>query len=487
MMSHKNIYFYFVLLLLLSFSCKTDPNSTNEREINKSIIENDLDIIEKDLDDILKEGVLRVSTIYSGTSYFLYKGASHGYEFELLTRFAEYLNVELEIVIANNINHLIPNLVNGKVDLVGYGLTVTKNRQENVWFSDYLYLNHQVLVQRKPKNWRKMKLHQIDNAIIRDAIELEGKLVSVRENTSYFERLNHLSNEIGGQIKIDTVSGEITTGEIMKMVVDGDVRYTVSDDNIANIVASAYPILDVRVPVSLSQKNAWALRKSSPKLHAELNKWLKEFKRHADYKVIYNRYFTNKRAFRKRVKSEFYSLNTNTISKYDDLIKTKAADVNVDWRLFASLVYQESQFKVHAKSWVGAGGLMQMMPATAKEMGVKNRFNPEDNLTGGAKYLKMLYDRFDKVADNEQRIKFAMASYNCGYGHVTDAQLLADKNKIDRNKWDGNVEEMILALSLKKNHQLPFIKHGYVRGREPYTYIRQIFERYEHYKQFIEE
>ena len=480
-MSHKKNQLCIILLFLFFISCKTDDTVRKDNHTSNP------PLIEKDLDEILKEGVLKASTIYSGTSYFLYKGEPHGFEFELLTRFAAYLDVELEIIVTHNIDSIIPNLMTGNVDLVGYGLTITEDRQEKIAFSDYLYLNRQVLVQRKPKKWRKMKLHQIDKTIIRDAIELEGKVVSVRENTAYFERLRHLSNEIGGEIKIDTVSGEITTDEIIKMVVDGGVKYTVSDDNIANIVASSYPILDVRVPVSLSQKNAWALRKKSPKLHTELNKWLKGFKKQVDYKVIYNKYFTNKRAFRKRVKSEFYSLNSNTISEYDDIIKRKAKSINLDWRLLTSLIYQESQFNIHAKSWVGAGGLMQMMPATAKEMGVKNRFNPEDNLSGGVRYLKMMYNRFDKIEDTEQRIKFAMASYNCGYGHVTDAQLLADKNKLDRNKWDGNVEEMILALSLKKNYHLPFIKHGYVRGREPYTYIRQIFERYEHYKQFIEE
>lgn len=479
-MPHKKSQFYFVLLFLLCISCKTDSISTNDKKSNQPIVE-------KDLDEILEEGVLRVSTIYSGTSYFLYKGEPLGFEYELLTRFAEYLDVKLEIVVANNINNLIPNLVNGKVDLVGYGLTVTEDRQEKILFSDYLYLNHQVLVQRKPKNWRKMKLHQIDEVIIRDAIELEDEIVSVRRSTSYASRLKNLSNEIGGQIKIDTINGEITTDEIIRMVVDGEIKYTVSDDNIANIVASSYPILDVRVPISFSQKNAWSIRNNSPKLHVALNKWLKGFKRQAAYNIIYDKYFTNKRAFRKRVKSEFYSPNSNAISKYDDLIKRKAESVNLDWRLLASLIYQESQFDIHAKSWVGAGGLMQMMPATAKEMGVKNRFNPDDNLTGGVKYLKMLYNRFEKIEDKEQRIKFSMAAYNCGYGHVTDAQLLADKKKKDRNKWDGHVEEMVLALSLRKNYQLPFIKHGYVRGREPYTYIRQIFERYEHYKQFIKE
>jgi membrane-bound lytic murein transglycosylase F len=441
----------------------------------------------KDLDIILKEGKLRVSTTYSGTSYFLYKGQALGFEYELLQRFADYLGVEIEIVVANDINNLISNLNSGKVDLIAHGLTINKKRQKSVSFSDYIFLTHQVLVQRKPLNWRKMKLHEIDRELIQDAIELDGKIVSVREKTAYMQRLKHLSLEIGGTIKIDTIDGTIATDEIIKMVVDGDITYTIADDHIASIVASYYPQLNVEVPISFSQRVGWATRLNSPQLLEELNNWLEEFKKESDYYVIYNKYFKNERVFKKRNKSDFYSVNSDVISKYDDIIKSNSIKLDWDWRLTSALIYQESQFKLGAKSWAGAGGLMQMMPATAKEMGVKDRFDPEDNVTGGTRYLGILWRRFDDIKDAIQRIKFTMAAYNCGYGHVRDAQTLADKKGVDRNIWDENVEKMILALSLRKNYSQSNIDFGYVRGIEPFTYVQEIFERYNHYKQFIEE
>lgn len=440
---------------------------------------------EKDLGTILKDGKLRVSTSYSNTSYFLYRGETLGFEYEMLSRFAEYLGVELEIVVATDIDSLIPNLNTGKVDIMAHGLTITKNRQQYVAFSEPIYLTHQVLVQKKPENWRKMKLHEIDEYLIRDVIELEGKTISVRAKTSYYERLKNLSEEIGAAISVDKLDGTLTTDEIIEMVADGQIKYTIADENIASLMASSLPILDVRVPVGLSQKSAWATRKSSPKLLKELNIWLADFKKKADYNVIYKKYFKNKRSFRKRFKSDYFSLNTNTISKYDDLIKMESEKLGWDWRLVSALIYQESQFKIHAKSWAGAGGLMQMMPATAKEMGVKNRFDPEDNLTGGTKYLKVLYDRFDNISDENQRIKFAMASYNCGYGHVLDAQKLARENGLNTLKWDDNVEKMIVILSSPKNYNKSFINYGYVRGLEPFNYVTEIFERYENYKDFI--
>lgn len=473
-------------VLALFFSCTTieEKKGEDEEVVFDELIESKPEV-EKDLKSILKDGKLRVSTTYSGTSYFLYRGQPLGFEYELLERFADHLGVEIEIVVANDINNLISNLNSGKVDLMAHGLTITRDRKKSVSFSDYIFLTHQVLVQRKPKNWRRMKRHEIERDLIQDAIELDKKTVSVREKTSYMQRLKHLSREIGGRIHIDTLDGSLTTDEIIKMVVDGQIKYTVSDQNIASIVASCYPILDVEVPISFSQRVGWATRLNSPKLLEALNLWLAEFKKTVDYYVIFNKYFKNKRNFRRRVNSDFYSVNSNRISKYDDLIKLKSQKLDWDWRLVASLIYQESQFDLRAKSWAGAGGLMQMMPATAKEMGVKNRFDPQDNVTGGTKYLRLLWERFDYIPDPDQRIKFSMASYNCGYGHVTDAQRLAKVENLDPNKWDDNVEKMILALSLRKNYNKPMIRYGYVRGIEPFTYVEQIFERYDHYEEFI--
>jgi len=476
----KIISIGFTIIALSIFSCNTD---TKQEAIKKKIIPK----IERDLKEIKKEGKLRVSTTYSGTSYFLYRGSPMGFEYELLERFAEYLEVELEIIVANDINNLIPNLNKGKVDLIAHGLTITSERKEKISFSEYIYLSHQVLVQKKPDNWRKMKWSSLERSLIHDPIELINDTVSIREETSYMHRINNLSEEIGGKIVIDTLHGSITTDEIIKMVVDGKIKYTVADDNIAKIVSSYYPILDIDVPISFSQRNAWATRKSSPVLLNELNKWLKEFKKEVDYYVIYNKYFKNKKDFRRRIKSDFYSANSDNISKYDELIKKASTKIGWDWRLVASLIYQESRFDPKSKSWAGAGGLMQIMPETAKELGVKNRKDPTENVMGGTKYLQILWKRFEEIEDSVQRKKFAMASYNCGHGHVLDAQRLAQKKGLDKTKWDDNVENIILELSYQKNYNDPVVKYGYVRGIEPYNYVRQIYERYDHYKIFIEE
>ncbi len=476
----KRLYPLIIPLAIVTlFACNSE-NQKGERAYIKS------DNIEfRDLEQIKKDGKLNVITTYSSTSYFLYKGQIMGYEYELLKRFAEHLGVELNIVISNNIDTMYRELINHKVDLIAHGLTITEERKKSVKFSEYLYLTHQVLVQKKPDNWRKIKWSKLQSSLKHDVIDLIGDTVSVRDKSSYIKRLANLSEEMGGQIYIDTLPANLSTDKIIEMVAEGEIKYTVADNNIASINESYYPILDIDVPVSFSQRISWALRPDSPNLEKVLNDWIKEMKKETVYYVIYNKYFKNERGFRNREKSDYLSLNENKISKYDDIIKTYAEAINWDWRLLAALIYQESRFEPNANSWAGAHGLMQIMPATAKSLGVTNRHHPEQSVKGGTKYLDMLWKRFDAVEDSVQRIKFTMAAYNCGYSHVVDAQNLAKVEGFNEIIWDKNVAEMILKLSNREYFTKPFIKYGYVRGREPYNYVDQIFKRYEQYKQFI--
>lgn len=469
----------FCLLLCLSVLWSCDP-------ADHVAPRPDPDSFERDLAAIKRHGTLRAITNYSATSYFLYRGQPMGFEYELLQRFADHLGVDLEIEVAYDIDSLTNRLRAGEVDLVAFGLAITQERKQEVAFTDYLYLTHQVLVQRKPTGWRKMKWSGVQKNLIDDAIELIDDTVSVRKNSSYFKRLKNLSEEIGGEIHIDTLPGNLSTDRIIKMVVDGEIKYTVADNNIARINASYYPSLNVEVPVSFSQRIAWATRYDSPELLKALNDWIKEIKDDVDYYVIYNKYFKNRRNFRKRIESDFYSLSNNAISPYDELIRQNAERIGWDWRLLAALVYQESRFETGVLSWAQAKGLMQIMPETAEELNIEDPADPAQNLRGGTNYLQQLWGNFESVSDSIQRLKFTMAAYNCGLAHMLDAKRLAVSRGLDPLVWEDNVADMMLALSYPEGYNDPVVKYGYVRGLEPYTYVEQIFERYEHYRQFIQ-
>ncbi|MCF8242944.1 MAG: transglycosylase SLT domain-containing protein, partial [Melioribacteraceae bacterium] len=211
-----------------------------------------------------------------------------------------------------------------------------------------------------------------------------------------------------------------------------------------------------------------------------------EMRKQNDYYVIYSKYYKNRNAFRRRTESEYFSKNGSKISKYDDLIKEYAQELGWDWRILASLIYQESQFDPTAKSWAGAQGLMQLMPATAKQYGVEDVTNPYQNLRAGINYLKWLDNYWKEyVADQNERIKFVLASYNIGLGHIQDAMRLAEKYDGDPETWYDNVEKFLLSKSKKKYYNDPVVRNGYALGRETSKYVREIFERYEHYLQFI--
>lgn len=440
---------------------------------------------DRDLEEIQKDGVLRALIVYSSTSYFLYRGQPMGFEYELIKWLAEDLNLKLELIVSEDLDTQFEVLNRGDVDIIAQGMTVTNQRKWEVDFTEYLYLTKQVLVQKKPDNYLKLSWKSLENALIDDAIELINDTVSIRRNSSYYERIQSLSNEIGGDIYIDTLSSKLSDGEIMDLVAKGEIKYTIVDENVAKINASNLPILDIDVPISYSQRIAWVTRKKAKNLTKIVNEWILKNRKKKRYNVIYNKYFKNKYSYKKRERSDYYSLKNNQISKYDNLIKKYAQKINWDWRLLAALIFQESHFDPKANSWAGAKGLMQVMPRTAEELNIKDLSVPKESIRGGTTYLKQMYNQFESIPDSITRIKFAMAAYNCGLGHVIDAQRLAEENKLNPYEWDNNVDKMLLALRFPVNFNKSFIKFGYVRGTEPVNYVNEIFQRYEQYQQFI--
>lgn len=468
------------LIISMFLSCQTRKDHSDEAP---SVVTEPQ--VTKDLEEIKEDGVLKAIVVYSGTSYFLYRGQPMGYEYELLKRLADYLDLELEVVIAHDMNEIITMLNEGEGDLIAHGLTITQERKEAIDFTDYVYLTHQVLVQKKPENWRQMKRHEIQRELVSSPIQLIGDTVSVRVNSSYYHRLQNLEEEIGGNIHVDTISGTVPTVKIIQQVVNDEIEYTIADNNIAEINKSYYPSLDVDTKMSFSQRVAWGVRSNSPEFKEALNEWIGKMRKTVDYYVIYNKYFKNRRSFRARAESEFYSKNTGKISEYDELVQEYASEIGWDWRFVSSIIYQESQFKPKRRSWAGAQGLMQLMPPTAKELGVKDVTDPKDNIRGGTKYLKQMWNRWEEIPDSAQRMKFTLASYNCGYAHVKDAQRLAEKHGHKTRKWDGNVEKFVLKLSYPEYYNDEVVKYGYVRGTEPVKYVKHIISRYKHYKELI--
>lgn len=473
-----------IVCLLLSFtSCHKGGNES--RDTGSGALEA-IDPVSFDLDKIKKRGKLIAIVDNSSTGYFLYKGQPMGYDYDLLSLYAKHLGLELQVKLTTSIDQAFRMLNEGEGDVIAYSLTVTKARKQKVAFTENHYTTRQVLVQRKPDNWRQMTRDAINQSLIRNQVDLIGKEVHIRKSSSYVERLHNLSDEIGGDIIILEEKDSAETEELIKRVSNGEFDYTVADETVALVNASYYPNIDVKTAISFPQQIAWAVRKNAPDLLQSLNKWMHGLKRKPTFNVIYNKYFKNNRASVIRAKSDFSSMGGEKVSQYDDIIKAWADTLGWDWRLLASQIYQESKFNPQAESWAGAIGLMQLVPETGHRFGANNLKKPEQSIKAGVRYLQYLDKLWSKtVKDSTERKKFVLASYNVGLGHVVDARELANKYGKDPTKWENNVSYYLLMKSKPEFFRDDIVESGYCRGEEPVNYVRQIFNRYEQYKQLI--
>ena len=464
-----------IWLLLACFSCRQPQNDVAEAESQ----------IELDLDAIKERGYLNALVDNNSISYFIYKGHPMGYEYELLKLLADELQVDLKIKVTSGIDRAIEQLNAGEGDIMAFPIAITKPLKESVAFTNSHFNAYQVLVQRKPDNWRKLTLDQINENLIRNPVDLIGKEIHVISGTSHSMRLKNLSEELGGDIIIREDSINSESESLVRKVALGEIDYTVADHMLAHVNVSYYPNLDVQTVLSMPQQIAWGVRTNAPELLNTINGWLARIKKAPTFMVIYNRYFKSPRTSLMRMNSDYSSLGGNMLSEYDKLIKDGATKLNWDWRLLASIVYQESRFKVGDESWAGAQGLMQLMPETAKRFGAKDIYDPKENIKAGVNYLKYLEGYWKKrIEDDQERMKFILASYNAGLAHILDSRKLAEKYDKDPNVW-ADVEFFLLRKSDPKFYKDPLSKAGYCKCEEPVNYVRDVLKRYEEYKLHI--
>jgi len=475
----RNFIGFFVLLLLTSCG-----EGTSEKRKAKEDNLKPKKHQHSALDSVLSRKKLRAATDYGSVSYLIYRGEPIGYQYELLQNLTKYLDVDLELIIVKDIDKSIEMLNNGEIDLIAMGLTVTSMRSRMLEFTDPILTTRQMLVQRKPDGYQKMKTaDEIESHLLRNQMDLAGKTVYLQKGTIYVQRLATLANEIADTIYI--MEEDKDTEELIAAVAKGEIDYTVSDKYIALVNTRYYPNIDIKTPLSFPQKIAWATKKGQTTLTDTINNWLAQFNKTLLSRLLYNKYFKNIRA-RRITQSQYNSFSGGHLSPYDEEIKKASAIVGWDWRILASLIYQESEFKPNVKSWVGAYGLMQMMPVTLEKYGLDSTASPEQQITAGAKYLKFLDRQLPKeIVDSTERIKFVLASYNAGLGHVLDGRRLTKKYGLDPNKWDGNVDHFILNLSDKEYYHDSVVYYGYLRGEETYNFVNEILERAEQYKHLI--
>ena len=466
-----------ILLLLTFFGLAHCKKKTEEISFSPN------PVVVRDLEGIRQRGYLEALLDNNSVSYFIYKGRPMGYEYELLQRLAAELKVELKIKVISSIDEAFDKLNRGEGDLIAFPLTITKERTDYVSFTQAFFTTQQVLVQKKPSNWRRQPPNLTEQKMIRNPVELIGKEVYVKKGSSFKQRLDNLSQEVGGDILVHEDSANAETESLIRKVALGEIQYTVSDQMLAQVNELYYPNIDIATVLSLPQQIAWAVRTNSPLLLATTNQWLASLKRQGVFQVVHDRYFNSPRFFTTLATSDYSPLTSETLCPYDDQLKKGAEQLGWDWRLLASVAFQESNFNPRVESWAGAIGLMQVMPETGQYFGVNDLWNPEKNISVSVRFLKFLDTYWKKtVPDEDERKKFILASYNVGLTHVIDAQKLAKKYGKQTNRWEENVGYYLAQKSNPKYYRDALALAGYCRCDGPVLYVKQVLQRYEEYK-----
>ncbi len=471
-------WIYFLTLLASAFvsSC----HSADQEPQNNSVADTSNFVWEQ----VRANKRLRVLTDYNTINYYIYRGEPMGYQYELLKAFCAYMDLRLDLKIVNDLGEATKSLQKGETDMVAMNMTVTGERMRVFDFSDPIIITKQVLVQRLPRNWLQLKTRdQIEKSLIRSSLELAKKTVYVQQGTVFAKRLHTLADEIGDTIIVVEDPREVE--ELMNAVASRAIEYTVADEHLAKVFARNHSNLDIKMPLSFDQKIAWVLKKENDQtLLKEVNAWLSSFLPSMEGRLLYDKYFSP--LVRNYSQSEYHSLSGNRLSPYDDYIRKAAASIGWDWRLMASLIYQESEFKPNVRSWAGAFGLMQLMPGVMEQFEIDTTATPEVQILVGAQYLQYLDRQIpETVTDSAERIMFVLAAYNAGVGHLLDARRLATKYNKDPNIWTNQVDFFIRNKSKPSFYNDPVVYYGYMRGDETYQFVEEIMERYNHYRNLI--
>lgn len=424
-----------------------------------------------------KIDTLRVVTISGPTSYFKYRGQEMGFDYENVKNFAEEINAVIDLKIAPSLKSLMKIIEEGDADLAAYPIPIIEEYNKRLKHCGRKEVTWQVLVQPSGQNR------------ISDVTDLVGKTIYVEKDSKYHFRLQNLNEELGGGIDIVPISRDsLITEDLIEMVDKGEIPMTIVDSDIAELNKSYYPRLDIGMKLSFDQYSSWGVRNGLDSLAAKINHWQKQKDNSDMIRDIYKKYFeVSKHPSGFESEENDYGMHLKIggpISSYDGYFRRYAGIPGYDWRLLASIGFNESGFDHENVSWAGAQGLMQLMPATAKSLDVEpeDLLNPDSNTLAAAKYLRNLDSALQsRVPDKDERMLFVIAAYNCGLGHIFDSIALAEKYGLDKTKWIGNVSEAALMKSRPQYYNDPVVKNGYFRGRETVDFVDKVMGVYRYF------
>lgn len=415
------------------------------------------------LDKIKAIKELHVVFLNSPSVYYIGTDGPRGFEYDILKAYADSIDVKLKITVANTVEEAIAYVGNPDVHIISASLAKTELRKKSFNFGpSYFEVQQQVVCNRKMKRKRTFP-HEIEN--------LQGLNIIVGEGTSYAETIKKLQKD-GFDINA-TFTSEFSTDELLGQVASRKIDCTIADSNIYALNLRHHPEISLAFTISEREQLAWVLADDSETLKTDMYTWLNNFNQDGSMAQLKDHYYSSVNYFNYYNTTVFYKRIKTRLPSYRYLFEGASKKYGIPWKLLAAISYQESYWNPNAVSFTGVKGLMMLTNATAELLGVTNRVDPKQSVYGGAKHIRYMMKVVPKGVEGENRLKFALASYNVGLGHIHDAQKLAKEMGLNPNVW-SDIKQVLPLLSSKKYYQN--LKYGYARGEEPVKYVDSIYD-----------
>ncbi|MCG9737639.1 membrane-bound lytic murein transglycosylase MltF [Shewanella insulae] len=403
---------------------------------------------------------LNVGTLYGAQIYVTTGQGLAGFDYEMAERFARHQGLELKMQPYPTIGDLYQAMQTGEIDLIAAGLADTQSRREQFRLGPPLYYVNQVLVYKQGAKY-PADISQLDDNI------------TVISDSSFIETLAELQ-KLYPELVWDQ-QGDKDSEELLAMIARDEISYTIADSTTFEINRRYMPELRAGPVLREDQAVVWLLPPNgSDRLMSDLLSFWHKEKRAGTLAHLNEKYFAHVKRFDYVDTRAFLRAIDSRLPKYRDNFVEYAGDL--DWRKLAATAYQESHWNPNARSPTGVRGLMMLTLPTAKQMGISNRLDPEQSIRGGAKYLSDILNRLPESIPENQRMWFALASYNIGYGHVEDARKLAQSMGLNPSAW-RDLKKVLPLLQKRKYYKQT--RYGYARGSEAVHYVDNIRRYYD--------
>ena len=416
------------------------------------------------LETIRESGELRFVTVESPLTYFKGSdGKAEGLEYELASMFADSLDLDLNLIIVKN-KHDVTSLINKNKAHIGSSASALSGYPDNMLEYGPAYITAR----------RQLVYHQ-KNRKPGSITDIKGDEIVIGEDESYqtlLKKLNYFHPALAWRVFENK-----SMTEILKLVNDNKVPITIADSNWVDMYRYLFPEVRVAFDITGELPVAWVYQRSGDRsLNGAVRNYFNKINKNGSLDKLINHYYKHANSFDYIDTRVFIENVHNTLPKYRELFIKSARETELDWFLLAAMSYQESHWNPEAKSSTGVRGLMMLTLDTAKSLGVEDRLDPEQSILGGARYLIKMRSRLPDRIQGEDRLWFALAAYNVGFGHLEDARRLTQSQGGDAGKW-LDVRERLPLLADEKWHQKTV--YGYARGAEPVIYVRNIQRYYD--------